>query len=49
MRLRKCDGDVRLAGVNDYLWNIFKFVGADDHFETYDSVENAVRSFEEED
>ena len=45
LRLRKFKGDLRLAGLNDYLGNIFKVAGADNQFKSYDFVENAIESF----
>ncbi|MFA4909927.1 MAG: STAS domain-containing protein [Desulfobacteria bacterium] len=47
-RLRQYRGDLKLVGVSDYLRNIFKVAGADNEFNSYDSVENAVKSFGEE-
>lgn len=47
-RLRQYHGDLKLVGVSDYLRNIFKVAGADNQFNSYDSVENAVKSFGEE-
>ena len=47
-RLRQFHGDLRLAGMNDYLENIFKVVGADNQFKSFISVKDAVKSFEEE-
>jgi len=48
LRLRKFQGDLRLAGLSDYLGNIFKVAGAGNQFKSYDFVENAVESFKEE-
>ena len=47
-RVRDYHGDIKLAGVNDYLRNIFIVAGAYDQFKSYDSVENAVEGFGEE-
>ena len=47
-RLRQHHGGLKLVGVSDYLRNIFKVAGADNEFNSYDSVENAVKSFGEE-
>ncbi len=48
MKLRQYHGDIKLVGLNDYLENIFKVAGADNQFNSHDSVENAVKSFERE-
>ena len=48
IRLRQLDGDLRLVIASDYLVNIFKVVGADNQFRSYNSVDNAVESFEQE-
>ena len=48
MKLRRHHGDIKLVGLNDYLGNIFKVAGADNQFNNYDSVGNAVKSFEGE-
>ncbi|MFH2013078.1 MAG: STAS domain-containing protein [Pseudomonadota bacterium] len=47
-KLRQYHGDLKLVGVNDYLNNIFRVAGAYNQFDSYASVENAVKSFEEE-
>lgn len=47
-RLRQYHGDLKLVGASDYLRNIFKVAGADNQFNSYDSVENAIKSFGED-
>lgn len=42
---RELGGDVRLAGLSAYLFAIFRSAGADDAFDYFASVEDAVASF----
>ncbi len=46
--LRTISGDIKLASLNDYTKNIFQFAGAYSLVETYDSVYDAVMSFQGE-
>ena len=46
--LRSLNGDLKLAGMNPYLRNAFRFVGMDSFFEDYPSLEDAIESFAEE-
>lgn len=46
MQVRKRQGDLRVAGLNSYLQNIFELTGIQRVFRAYSSVEEAVRSFE---
>lgn len=45
-RLRICGGDLKLVGMNRYIRNIFTVVGADEFFENFDSLDDALSSFE---
>ncbi len=42
---REQGGDVRLAGLSPYLFAIFRSAGADDAFDYFASVDDAVASF----
>ncbi|MDO8644847.1 MAG: STAS domain-containing protein, partial [bacterium] len=43
--LKMASGDLKLAHVNSYHKQLFQVAGVDQHFETYDSLEEAVLSF----
>lgn len=44
-RLRSLSGDLKCASLNSYTRNIFRFTGLDQAVEAYDSVYDAVMSF----
>lgn len=44
-RLQSFGGDVRLAGLSDYLKNIFRTTGVLDQFQTFDTAQQAAKSF----
>jgi len=44
-RLRSCGGDLKLVGMSRYIRNIFTVVGADEFFENFDSMDDALLSF----
>jgi anti-anti-sigma factor len=44
-RLRSMSGDLKCAELNNYTRNIFRFTGLDQVVEAYDSVYDAVMSF----
>ncbi|HCU25227.1 MAG TPA: hypothetical protein DF383_09425 [Deltaproteobacteria bacterium] len=44
-RLRRLDGDLKCASLSSYTRNIFRFTGIDQIVESYDSVYDAVMSF----
>ena len=44
-RIRNCGGDMKIVGMSCYLRNIFAVVGAEDFFDNYDTVEEAMSSF----
>ena len=46
--LRNLNGDLKLAGMNPYVRDIFKVVGMDQFFEDYRSLEDAIESFDED-
>ena len=46
--LRNLNGDLKLAGMNPFLRNIFKAVGMNDFFEAYASIDDAIESFDED-
>src|SRR5574341_327150 len=46
--LRTLNGDLKLAGMNTYLRDIFKVVGMDQFFEEYNSLEDAIESFDDD-
>ena len=43
--LRSLNGDLKLASLNSYTRNIFRFTGADQMVESYESVYDAILSF----
>ncbi len=43
--LKNYQGDLKFAEMNDYTKSIFRFVGAEDFVENFDSVSEAVLSF----
>lgn len=43
--LRNLSGDLKCASLNRYTHNIFRFTGADQVVESYDSVYDAIMSF----
>jgi anti-anti-sigma factor len=44
-KLRSLSGDLKCASMNSYTKNIFRFTGADQIMEAYESVYDAVMSF----
>ncbi len=44
-RLRNCGGDLKLVGMNGYLRAFFAGVGAEKIFDSFDSMEEALKSF----
>jgi len=44
-RLQSFGGDLRLAALSDYLKNIFKTTGVLDEFQTFETAQQATRSF----
>ncbi|MFO1518098.1 MAG: STAS domain-containing protein [bacterium] len=44
-KLKRFQGDLKFAGMNDYTQSIFRFVGANDFVENFDTVPQAVLSF----
>ena len=44
-RIRNCGGDMKLVGMSQYLRNIFTVVGAEEFFDSYETVEDAMSSF----
>ncbi len=44
-RLQSFGGDIRLAGMSDYLKNIFRTTGVLDAFQVFDTVQQAAKSF----
>lgn len=46
--LRNLNGDLKLAGMNPYVRDIFKAVGMDQFFEEYTSLEDAIESFDDD-
>lgn len=44
-RLRSLNGDLKFASLNNYTRNIFRFTGADQVVESYESVYDAILSF----
>jgi anti-anti-sigma factor len=44
-KLRRYRGDLKFAGMNDYTQRIFRFVGASDFVENFETVPDAVLSF----
>ncbi len=48
MVLRNLNGDLKLAGMNPYVMDIFRVVGMDRIFEQYGSLEDAIESFDDD-
>lgn len=46
--LRNLNGDLKLSGMSSYLRNIFRVVGMHQFFEEYISLEDAIKSFDED-
>lgn len=44
-RLLAFGGDIRLAGMSDYIRNIFRATGVYDEFQVFDSAQQAAKSF----
>jgi anti-anti-sigma factor len=44
-RLQSFGGDLRLAALSDYLKNIFKTTGVLDEFQTFETAQQAAKSF----
>lgn len=44
-RLRNCGGDLKLVGVNGYLKKIFQLIGVAEIFDSFESIEEARKSF----
>jgi len=44
-RLQSFGGDIRLAGISDYIKNIFRTTGVLDEFQVFDTAQAAARSF----
>ncbi|OGW50829.1 MAG: hypothetical protein A2078_15535 [Nitrospirae bacterium GWC2_57_9] len=44
-RLQSFGGDIRLAGMSDYLKNIFRTTGVLDEFQVFDTPQQAAKSF----
>jgi anti-anti-sigma regulatory factor len=44
-RLQSFGGDLRLAGLSDYIKNIFRTTGVLDAFPVFDTAQQAARSF----
>ncbi len=44
-RLQSFGGDIRLAGLSEYLKNIFRTTGVLDAFQVFDTAQQAVKSF----
>ena len=44
-RLRNCGGDLKLVGMSGYLRTFFAGVGAEKIFDSFDSMEEALKSF----
>ncbi len=44
-RLQSFGGDIRLAGMSEYLKNIFRTTGVLEEFQVYDTAQQAARSF----
>lgn len=44
-RLQSFGGDIRLAGLSDYLKNIFRTTGVLEEFQVFDTVQQAAKSF----
>ena len=46
--LRNLNGDLKLAGMNPYVRDIFRVVGMEQFFEEYKTLEDAIESFDED-
>lgn len=46
LKLRSLQGDLKCASLNQYTHNIFRFTGTDQVMEAYESVSEAVLSFQ---
>ncbi len=46
--LRNLNGDLKLAGMSPFLRDIFRVVGMDRFFEDYNSLEDAIESFDDD-
>jgi anti-anti-sigma factor len=44
-RLQSFGGDIRLAGLSEYIKNIFRTTGVLEEFQVFDTVQQAARSF----
>jgi anti-anti-sigma factor len=44
-RLQSFGGDIRLAGMSDYIKNIFRTTGVLDEFQVFDTAQQAAKSF----
>jgi anti-anti-sigma factor len=44
-RLQSFGGDLRLAGLSDYIKNIFRTTGVLDEFQVFDTAQQAAKSF----
>ena len=44
-RLQSFGGDLRLAGLSDYIKNIFRTTGVLDEFQVFDTAQHAAKSF----
>lgn len=44
-RLQSFGGDIRLAGMSDYIKNIFRTTGVLEEFQVFDSAQSAAKSF----
>jgi len=44
-RLQSFGGDIRLAGMSEYVKNIFRTTGLLEEFQVFDSVQQAAKSF----
>jgi anti-anti-sigma factor len=44
-RLQSFGGDIRLAGMSDYIKNIFRTTGVLEEFQVFDTAQQAARSF----
>ena len=44
-RLHSFGGDIRLAGMSEYIKNIFRTTGILEHFQVFDTAQQAAKSF----
>jgi anti-anti-sigma factor len=44
-RIQSFGGDIRLAGMSDYIKNIFRTTGVLEEFQVFDTVQQAAKSF----